>query len=140
MDAVIPCARLEALVAPHYPTALRGCRPLPLATMPRVYIPRRWFDVSDPQADDMPCDSEAMRRFAHVPDESTILCFRHLLTQQQLTARMLAAETTLLEEKRLRSKVGTIVDGTIIGAPSSTKNATQTGDPEMSRTRKGNQW
>ena len=147
MDAVIPWATLEALVAPHYPKPGRGRRPLPLATMLRVYFLQQWFDLSDPQAEDMLYDSEAMRRFAgvellddRVPDESTILRFRHLLEQHQLTAQMFAAVTTLLEEKRLLLKAGTIVDATIIGAPSSTKNATQTRDPEMKQTRKGNQW
>ncbi len=147
MEAVIPWARLEALVAPHYPKPGRGRRPLPLATMLRVYFLQQWFDLSDPQAEDMLYDSEAMRRFAQVellddrvPDESTILRFRHLLEQHQLTAQMFAAVTTLLEEQRLLLKAGTIVDATIIAAPSSTKNATQTRDPEMKQTRKGNQW
>ncbi|GMV27874.1 MAG: hypothetical protein AMXMBFR58_39050 [Phycisphaerae bacterium] len=147
MEAVIPWARLEALVAPHYPKPGRGRRPLPLATMLRVYFLQQWFDLSDPQAEDMLYDSEAMRRFAQVellddrvPDESTILRFRHLLEQHRLTAQMFTAVTTLLEEQRLLLKAGTIVDATIIAAPSSTKNATQTRDPEMKQTRKGNQW
>lgn len=147
MDAVIPWAQLEALVAPHYPKPGRGRRPLPLATMLRVYFLQQWFDLSDPQAEDMLYDSEAMRRFAQVellddrvPDESTILRFRHLLEEHQLTAQMFAAVTTLLEAQRLLLKAGTIVDATIIAAPSSTKNATQTRDPEMKQTRKGNQW
>lgn len=147
MEAVIPWARLEALVAPHYPKPGRGRRPLPLATMLRVYFLQQWFDLSDPQAEDMLYDSEAMRRFAQVellddrvPDESTILRFRHLLEQHRLTAQMFTAVTTLLEEQHLLLKAGTIVDATIIAAPSSTKNATQTRDPEMKQTRKGNQW
>lgn len=147
MEAVIPWARLEALVAPHYPKPGRGRRPLPLATMRRVYFLQQGFDLSDPQAEDMLYDSEAMRRFAQVellddrvPDESTILRFRHLLEQHRLTAQMFTAVTTLLEEQRLLLKAGTIVDATIIAAPSSTKNATQTRDPEMKQTRKGNQW
>ena len=147
MDAVIPWARLLALVAPHYAVAGRGRRPLPLETMLRVYFLQQWFDLSDPQAEDMLYDSESMRRFARVelgddtvPDESTILRFRHLLEQHQLTAQMFAAIRELLEEKRLLLKAGTIVDATIIAAPSSTKNATGTRDPEMKQTRKGNQW
>jgi len=147
IEAVIPWARLEALVAPHYPKPGRGRRPLPLATMLRVYFLQQGFDLSDPQAEDMLYDSEAMRRFAQVellddrvPDESTILRFRHLLEQHRLTAQMFTAVTTLLEEQRLLLKAGTIVDATIIAAPSSTKNATQTRDPEMKQTRKGNQW
>ena len=146
MDAVIPWTTLAALVAPHYPTAGRGRRPMPLATMLRVYFLQQWFDLSDPQAEDMLYDSEAMRRFAQVdlfddrvPDETTILRFRHLLEQHQLTAQMFAAVEALLEAKRLLLKAGTIVDATIIAAPSSKKNTTQTRDPEMKQTRKGNQ-
>ena len=145
MDAVIPWAALEALVAPHYATPGRGRRPLPLVL--RVYFLQQWFDLSDPQAEDMLYDSEAMRRFARielgedvVPDESTILRFRHLLETHQLTARMLDAVTALLEERRLLLKAGTIEDATIIAAPSSTKNAAKARDPEMKQTRKGNPW
>lgn len=147
MDAVIPWARLLALVVPHYATAGRGRRPLPLETMLRVYFLQQWFDLSDPQAEDMLYDSESMRRFARVelgedtvPDESTILRFRHLLERHQLTAQMFEAVRALLEDKRLLLKAGTIVDATILAAPSSTKNATGTRDPEMRQTRKGNQW
>jgi len=147
MDAVIPWARLFALIEPHYTKPGRGRRPLPLETMLRVYFLQQWFDLSDPQAEDMLYDSEAMRRFARVelgddtvPDESTILRFRHLLEHHQLTAAMFEAVKALLTEQRLLLKAGTIVDATIIAAPSSTKNATKTRDPEMKQTRKGNQW
>lgn len=146
-DAVIPWPTLRALIEPHYTKPGRGRRPLPLETMLRVYFLQQWFDLSDPQAEDMLYDSEAMRRFARVelgedtvPDESTILRFRHLLEQHQLTAAMFEAVKTLLTEKRLLLKAGTIVDATIIAAPSSTKNATQARDPEMKQTRKGQQW
>lgn len=147
MDAVIPWATLSALIAPHYPTAGRGRRPLPLETMLRVYFLQQWFDLSDPAAEDALYDSEAMRQFARVelgddtvPDESTILRFRHLLEQHQLTAQIFAAVRTLLETRGLLLKQGTIVDATILSAPSSTKNATQTRDPEMRQTRKGKSW
>lgn len=147
MDAVIPWARLLALILPHYAVAGRGRRPLPLETMLRVYFLQQWFDLSDPQAEDMLYDSESMRRFARVelgedtvPDESTILRFRHLLEAHQLTEQIFAAVRTLLTEQRLLLKAGTIVDATIIAAPSSTKNATQTRDPAMKQTRKGQQW
>ena len=147
MDAVIPWTTLVALVTPHYTVAGRGRRPLPLETMLRIYFLQQWFDLSDPQAEDMLYDSESMRRFARVelgedpvPDESTILRFRHLLEQHRLTAQMFEAVTTLLTDKRLLLKAGTIVDATIIAAPSSTKNATGTRDPEMKQTRKGQQW
>ena len=136
MDAVIPWARLQALILPHYAVAGRGRRPLPLATMLRVYFLQQWFDLSDPQAKDMLYDSESMRRFARVelgedtvPDESMILRFRNLLEQHQLTVQIFEAVRTLLTEQRLLLKAGTIVDATIIAAPSSTKNATKTRDP-----------
>ncbi len=147
MDAVIPWVRLQALILPHYAVAGRGRRPLPLATMLRVYFLQQWFDLSDPQAEDMLYDSESMRRFARVelgedtvPDESTILRFRHLLEQHQLTVQIFEAVRALLTEQRLLLKAGTIVDATIIAAPSSTKNATKTRDPAMKQTRKGQQW
>ena len=147
MDRVIPWGTRLAIILPHYVKAGRGRRPLPLETMLRVYFLQQWFDLSDPQAEDMLYDSESMRRFARVelgedtvPDESTILRFRHLLEQHQLTLAIFDAVRALLEEQRLLLKAGTIVDATIIAAPSSTKNATKTRDPEMQQTRKGNVW
>ncbi len=147
MDAVIPWARLVALIEPHYPKAGRGRQPLGLKTMLRIYFLQQWFNLSDPQAEDAIYDSESMRRFARVelgddvvPDETTILRFRHLLETHRLTAAMFDAINGLLAEKRLLLTSGTIVDATIIAAPSSTKNATQTRDPEMKQTRKGNSW
>jgi transposase, IS5 family len=147
MDTVIPWATLTALIVPHYPTAGRGRRPLALETMLRVYFLQQWFDLSDPAAEDALYDSEAMRQFARVergddtvPDESTILRFRHLLEEHQLTAEIFAAVRTLLETRGLLVKQGTIVDATILSAPSSTKNATKTRDPEMRQTRKGKSW
>ena len=147
MDAVIPWVDLLALILPYYAVAGRGRRPLPLETMLRVYFLQQWFDLSDPQAEDMLYDSESMRRFARVelgedtvPDESTILRFRHLLEQHQLTVQIFEAVRTLLTAQRLLLKAGTIVDATIIAAPSSTKNATKTRDPAMKQTRKGQQW
>ena len=147
MVAVIPWTTLHALIPPHHTVAETGRRPLSLDTMLRVYYLQQWFDLSDPQAENILYDSEAMRRFARVklgedtvPDVSTILRFRHLLEQHQLTAAMFAAVKTLLTEKRLLLKAGTIIDATIIAALSSTKNATHTRDPEMKQTRKGHQW
>lgn len=147
MDAVIPWAALTALIAPHYPVAGRGRRPMPLATMLRIYFLQQWFDLSDPAAEDALYDSEAMRRFVGVelseeaiPDETTILRFRRLLETHQLTARMFELVRRLLETKGLLMKTGTIVDATIITAPSSTKNATQTRDPEMKQTQKHGSW
>ncbi|MGH8337260.1 MAG: IS5 family transposase, partial [Gammaproteobacteria bacterium] len=147
MDAVIPWAELLALIAPHYPKAGRGRQPLPMAVLLRVYFLQQWFNLSDPLAEEMLYDSESMRRFAGVelgeetiPDESTILRFRHLLERHQLTAQMFTAVNGHLAARRLLLSAGTIVDATIINAPSSTKNATHTRDPEMRQTKKGNQW
>ena len=147
MDAVIPWARLLALIAPHYPKAGNGRQPIGLERMLRIYFLQQWFNLSDPQAEDAIYDSESMRRFAGVelgddviPDETTILRFRHLLEQHQLTEALFAAIRSLLEDKRLLLKAGTIVDATIIAAPSSTKNTEKARDPEMKQTRKGNQW
>src|SRR3990172_9331466 len=147
MDAVIPWAQLIALIAPYYPKAGQGRQPLGLEKMLRIYFLQQWFNLSDPQAEDAIYDSESMRRFAKVelgddvvPDETTILRFRHLLEKHQLTAVLFDAIRDLLTEKRLLLKAGTIVDATIIAAPSSTKNATRTRDPEMKQTRKGKQW
>ena len=147
MDRAIPWTRILSLIAPHYPKAGRGRRPLPMETLLRVYFLQHWFNLSDPQAEDMLYDSESMRRFARVelgedtvPDESTILRFRHLLEQHQLTEQIFDAVRALLEDQRLLLKAGTIVDATIIAAPSSTKNKTKTRDPEMTQTKKGQQW
>jgi transposase, IS5 family len=147
MDAVIPWARLLALLEPHYPKAGRGRQPLGLEKMLRIYFLQQWFNLSDPQAEDAIYDSESMRRFARVeladdvvPDETTILRFRHLLEEHRLTAAIFETVSGLLTEKRLLLKSGTIVDATIIAAPSSTKNAAQARDPEMKQTRKGNAW
>jgi transposase, IS5 family len=147
MDAVIPWAGLLALIAPHYPQAGRGRQPLGLEKMLRIYFLQQWFNLSDPQAEDAIYDSESMRRFARVelgddivPDETTILRFRHLLEEHHLTAAIFETVNGLLTAQRLLLKSGTIVDATIIAAPSSTKNAAQARDPEMKQTRKGNAW
>jgi len=115
--------------------------------MLRIYFLQQWFDLSDPQAEDAIYDSESMRRFARVelsedvvPDETTILRFRHLLEEHGLTGKIFDAVRDLLTEKRLLLKAGTIVDATIIAARSSTKNATKTRDPEMKQTRKRKAW
>lgn len=147
MDRVIPWARLCALIAPHYPKAGRGRQPLGLEKMLRIYFVQQWFNLSDPQAEDTLYDSESVRRFVGVelsddvvPDETTILRFRHLLEQHELTAQLFAEIRGLLAEKQLWLKAGTIVDATIVAAPSSTKNAAKTRDPAMRQTRKGKQW
>jgi IS5 family transposase len=147
MDAVIPWPRLLALIEPHYPKAGNGTQPLPMERMLRIYFMQNWFNLSDPGAEDALYDSESMRRFAgielvedDIPDESTILRFRHLLEQHRLTEQIFAEIRTLLEEKRLLLKSGTIVDATIIAAPPSTKNAEGKRDPEMHQTKKGKDW
>jgi IS5 family transposase len=147
MDAVVPWRELVAVIAPYYPKPGRGRPPMPLERMLRLYFVQQWFDLSDPQAEDMVYDSESIRRFVGVelgdeavPDETTILHFRHLLERHRLTEQIFAAVRALLEERRLLLKAGTIVDATIISAPSSTKNAAQQRDPEMRQARKGNTW
>jgi IS5 family transposase len=147
MDAVIPWSRLLALIEPHYPKAGNGTQPKPMEQMLRIYFMQNWFNLSDPQAEDSLYDIESMRRFAgiellghDIPDETTILRFRHLLEQHQLSERIFAEIRSLLEEKRLLLKSGTIVDATIIAAPPSTKNEQQARDPEMHQTRKGKDW
>jgi len=147
MNAVIPWKALVAIIEPHYPKAGRGRQPLGLEKMLRVYFVQQWFDLSDPAAEDAIYDSESIRRFVGVelgeetvPDESTILRFRHLLEKHKLTEAIFAEVRELLEDKRLLLKTGTIVDATIIHAPSSTKNETGTRDPEMKQGRKGKTW
>jgi len=147
MDAVIPWSRLLGLIEPHYPKAGHGTQPKPMEQMLRIYFMQNWFNLSDPQAEDSLYDIESMRRFAgiellghDIPDETTILRFRHLLEQHQLTERIFAEIRSLLEQKRLLLKSGTIVDATIIAAPPSTKNEQQARDPEMHQTKKGKDW
>jgi len=143
MNAVMPWQRLLALVAPHYPKGTGGRPPMPMERMLRIYCMQQWFNLSDPQAEDQLYDSESMRRFAgielaedSIPDETTILNFRHLLEKHQLTEEIFAAIRQLLEEKKLLLKTGTIVDATIISAPTSTKNASNERDPEMRQGKK----
>jgi IS5 family transposase len=147
MNEVIPWKRLMALIEPHYPKAGNGRQPSGLEKMLRIYFVQQWFDLSDPGAEDAIYDSESMRRFVgvelgedDVPDESTILRFRRLLEENELTEGIFSEINGLLEEKNLLLKAGTIVDATIIHAPSSTKNASGQRDPEMKQGRKGKTW
>jgi IS5 family transposase len=147
MDAIIPWRQLLELIEPHYPKAGNGRPPLGLEKMLRIYFLQIWFNLSDPGAEEALYDSESMRRFARlelsedkIPDESTILNFRHLLEEHELTKAMFARINGLMEGKGLLLRSGTIVDATIIAAPSSTKNGTETRDPEMKQTRKGKNW
>jgi IS5 family transposase len=143
MDAVIPWSAILALIEPHYPKAGQGTQPLPMERMLRIYFMQQWFNLSDPGMEDTLYDSESMRRFAGIeliddtiPDESTILRFRHLLEQHRLTEQIFGLVRGLLEQKRLLLKSGTIVDATIIEAPPSTKNEAKARDPEMKQGKK----
>jgi len=147
MDRIIPWAELESLIEPHYPKEGNGRPPVGLGMMLRIYFLQHWFNLSDPAAEEVLYDSPALRRFAGVdlgraaaPDETTILNFRHLLERHDLCGAMLDAVNLYLEDRGIRIGTGTIVDATIIHAPSSTKNASGSRDPEMHQTRKGNQW
>ena len=149
MEAVVPWSRLLALIAPHYPKAgpKGGRPPMPLETMLRVYFLQNWYALSDPMAEETLYDSEAMRRFAgielgddRIPDETTILNFRHLLERHGLTEAIFADVNAHLADKGITLRSGTLVDATIIDAPSSTKNKAGARDPEMSSTKKGNDW
>jgi len=147
MDKVVPWAMLCELIAPHYPKAGKGRPPLPLERMLRIYCLQQWYSLSDPAMEEALYDSQSMRRFAGIsagqdviPDESTILHFRHLLERHGLTEAMFAQINAYLGEKGLLMSRGTIVDATIIEAPGSTKNRSGERDPEMHQTRKGKQW
>ncbi|MFZ3585296.1 IS5 family transposase, partial [Loktanella sp. DJP18] len=149
MDMVVPWVRLVSLIIPHYPKAgPKGGRPsMPIETMLRVYFLQNWYALSVPMAEETLYDSEAMRRFAgielgddRIPDETTILNFRHLLERHGLTEAIFAEVNAHLADKGITLRSGTLVDATIIDAPSSTKNKSKARDPEMSSTKKGNDW
>ena len=147
MEAVVPWARLVALIAPHYPKGRRGRPPLGVERMLRVHFLQQWYGLADEALEDTIYDSQAMRGFVGVdlgaegvPDATTLLHFRHLLEQHELTRSLLAEVNALLTERGLLLRAGTLVDATIIAAPSSTKNRARARDPEMHQTKKGNQW
>jgi len=147
MERVVPWDRLIALIEPHYPRGKTGRPPMPLPVMLRVHFLQQWFSLSDPAMEEALHDVPLYREFAGIesgmarlPDESTILRFRHLLEKHGLAQKMLTAINDLLRDKGLMLKAGTMVDATLIGAPSSTKNASGERDPEMHQTKKGNQW
>src|SRR5271156_4439007 len=147
MDRVMPWAELESLIEPYYPKEGNGRPPVGLSIMLRIYFLQHWFNLSDPGAEEGLYDSPALRRFAGVdlgraaaPDETTILNFRHLLERHDLCGAMLDAVNHYLEDRGIRISTGTIVDATIIHAPSSTKNSSGKRDPEMHQTKKGKQW
>jgi IS5 family transposase len=147
MDRVIPWAELLQLIKGHYPKAGNGRQPMPMEMMLRIYFMQQWYGLSDPAMEDALYDIESMRRFAGIdlgadviPDETTILHFRHLLEKHELTKKIFEKTKHYLSEKGLLLREGTIVDATIINAPSSTKNHAQSRDKEMKQTKKGNQW
>ena len=147
MDAVVPWVDWVALIEPHYYSNKRGRRAVPIETMLRMYLLQVWFHLSDEGVEDQINDSFAMRQFMgldfgrqQVPDATTLLHFRHLLEKHQLGEAMFASLNAKLEADGLVMRGGSIVDATIIAAPSSTKNATGTRDPAMRQTKKGNQW
>jgi IS5 family transposase len=147
MNQVVPWSELLALVEPFYPKAGNGRQPVGLGIMLRTYFLQQWFSLSDPGMEEAFYESPVLRRFAGVdlgmaaaPDETTILRFRHLLEQHDLGGEMLMTVNRYLETKGIRISTGTIVDATIIAAPSSTKNSKKERDPAMHQTKKGNQW
>ena len=146
MDGLIPWEELEERIRPFYPKAGRGRRPYELSTMLRIHCVQLFYNLSDPGMEDMLYEVESVRRFAGVklsgplPDETTILNFRHLLEKHELGRVLFEEIGRHLESQGLRLQAGTIVDASIIAAPSSTKNRRKERDPEMHQTKKGNEW
>ena len=147
MEQVVPWPALCGLIAPFYPKAGNGRPPVGVERMLRIYFLQQWFDLSDPAVEEALYDSPTMRGFVGidlgrepVPDETTVCRFRHLLETHDLGRRLFDEVQRHLAAKGLKVATGTIVDATIISAPSSTKNAAKARDPEMHQTKKGNQW
>mgnify|MGYP003396396728 FL=1 len=147
MELVVPWSRLLDVIDPVYPKAGNGRRPYELPVMLRIHFMQQWFNYSDAAMEEALHDIPLLRRFAGLdagtdtlPDETTILNFRHLLQTHRLSSRLFAEVNGLLAEKGLLLKEGTTVDATLIAAPPSTKNRDGQRDPEMTQTKKGNQW
>lgn len=147
MDQVLPWEKFFNEIAPHYREKETGRKKMELSMMLKVYFLQQWYSLSDREAEEMIYDRNSFQKFLGIdllsqkaPDETTILNFRHLLEEQRLQERFLRIVNAVLEKRGLLMKEGTIVDATIIAAPSSTKNREQKRDPEMSSTKKGNQW
>ena len=149
MNLVVPWAELVSLIAPHAPApgAKGGRPPFPVETMLRIHFLQQWFNLSDPAMEDALHDVPLFRDFAglggwddRLPDESTILRFRHVLEKHKLAEQILKTVNDLLGAKGLLLKSGTVVDATLIAAPSSTKNSSGERDPEMKQSKKGQQW
>lgn len=147
MERVVPWERLMARIAPYYPVAGNGTQPYPLASMLRVHLMQQWFGYSDPAMEEALHDIPLLRDFAgldagdtRLPDETTILRFRRLLERHDLARTLFNEVTALLSEQGLLLREGTIVDATLIAAAPSTKNRVRKRDPQMSQTKKGQQW
>jgi transposase, IS5 family len=147
MRRVVPWSRLIALIEPHYPKGKTGRPPFPVATMLQIHFMQQWFGLSDPAMEEALYDVPLYREFAgldgamtRLPDETTILRFRHLLETHGIAAKILAVVNEILSEKGLMLKAGSAVDATLIAAPSSTKNGSGSRDPEMQSTQKGRNW
>lgn len=147
MEQVVPWPRLLAVIEPHYPVLGHGRQPYPLATMLRIHLMQQWFGYSDPAMEEALHDIPLLRQFAgldagdsRLPDETTILRFRRLLESHDLARGLFSEVAALLAERGLLLRSGTIVDATLIAAAPSTKNRDRKRDPQMSQTRKGQQW
>ncbi len=147
MEKIIPWEKFCDEVQPFYTEKETGRKRMELMTMLKIYFLQQWYALSDPAAEEAIYDRNSFQKFLgidllshHVPDETTILNFRHLLEDHELQKGFFAAVNEMLERKGLLMREGTIVDATIIAAPSSTKNKEHKRDPEMSQTKKGNQW
>ena len=147
MDEIIPWDEWVSVIEPYYPKGKRGRPPMGIEKMLRMYLLQIWFNLSDPATEDAIYDSYAMRKFAGidfmtetVPDETTLCKFRHLLETNGLNKLFFDAINRVMEKTGHIMRGGTIVDATIINAPSSTKNANKARDPEMHQTKKGNEW
>ena len=147
MDQVIPWSEMLAAIRPHYHDNVVGRPAKDLQMMLKIYFLQQWYNLSDPMMEEEICDKISFQKFLQidlladtVPDETTILNFRHLLEAQRLQETFLEIVNALLTERGYFMKKGTIVDATLIAAPSSTKNKEKKRDPEMSQTKKGNQW
>ena len=147
MEQVVPWRELCGLVEPHYPKAGNGRPPVGVERMLRIYFLQQWFNLSDPAVEESLYDSAVMRQFVGVdlgcepaPDQTTVCKFRHLLEEHHLGEQILGTVNLHLQAQGVRITTGTIVDATILHAPTSTKNQQQQRDPEMHQTKKGKQW
>ena len=147
METIVPWAALCQVIEPHYPKAGNGRPPIGLERMLRIHFLQHWFNLADLACEEALYDSASLRRFVgidlgreRVPDATTLLKFRKLLHEHKLGEALFAKVGQQLQERGFKVNTGTIVDATIIAAPSSTKNADKARDPDMHQTRKGQQW